>query len=243
MSLPRHLRRLAAPALLAALAGAAPAAADIVVLRGGGTVKVTGYEVGTERARLELHGGGVMTLPILRIERIVEDEIVVAGPEAELPRGSVALAFHDAHAVPEGPYGELVFAAARRHGVNPAVIAAVMRAESAFRPAAVSHKGARGLMQLMPATAERFGLRLADIHDPERNIDAGTRYLRWLLDRFGEDPARVLAAYNAGEGAVERYGGVPPYRETRAYVKKILSALGVADEAPGGAQLAVAAGG
>ena len=230
-----------AGSLLAAIAifAAAPAAAEIVVLRGGETVKVVAYEVGEQRARLELRGGGVLTLPVLRIERIVEDEIVDPEPVPALAVAAFDLGWQDGHGPPPTPYGELVHAAAQRHRLNPALVAAVMRAESAFDSRAVSRKGARGLMRLMPATAERFGVPVADLFTPERNIEAGTRYLRWLVDRFGDDPQRVLAAYNAGEGAVERYGGVPPYRETRGYVSKILAALGVPEP---GMQIAAAGG-
>ena len=85
-------------------------------------------------------------------------------------------------------------------------------------------------MQLLPETARRFGLRRKDLFDPAKNLDAGARYLKWLADRFGQDPALVLAAYNAGEGAVQRYGGVPPYKETRGYVDRIFSLLGLNDE-------------
>ena len=103
-----------------------------------------------------------------------------------------------------------------------------MRVESAFDHRARSRKGARGLMQLMPATAARFGVGVDELFTPARNIEAGTRYLRFLVDRFEGDAVRVFAAYNAGEHAVERYGGVPPYRETQEYVRRVLKALGVA---------------
>jgi soluble lytic murein transglycosylase-like protein len=106
-----------------------------------------------------------------------------------------------------------------RHGVDPALIYSIMHRESAFKKMAVSYKGARGLMQLMPATAARFGV--SNIFDPAQNIDAGTRYIRWLLNRFGGDVGLALAGYNAGEGAVDKYRGVPPYRETQEYVKRI----------------------
>jgi soluble lytic murein transglycosylase-like protein len=82
-------------------------------------------------------------------------------------------------------------------------------------------------MQLMPATARRFGLTPEEVLQPERNLEAGTRYLRWLLDRFSGDVERALAAYNAGEGTVDRYGGVPPYRETRDYIRRIFTTLGM----------------
>jgi soluble lytic murein transglycosylase-like protein len=106
-----------------------------------------------------------------------------------------------------------------RHGVDPVLIYSIMHRESAFKKMAVSYKGARGLMQLMPATAARFGVR--NIFDPAQNIEAGTRYMRWLLNRFGGDVGLALAGYNAGEGAVDKYRGVPPYRETQEYVKRI----------------------
>jgi len=106
-----------------------------------------------------------------------------------------------------------------RHGVDPVLIYSIMHRESAFKKLAVSYKGARGLMQLMPATAARFGVR--NIFDPAQNIEAGTRYMRFLLNRFGGDVGLALAGYNAGEGAVDKYRGVPPYRETQEYVKRI----------------------
>jgi hypothetical protein len=106
-----------------------------------------------------------------------------------------------------------------RHGVDPVLIYSIMHRESAFKKMAISYKGARGLMQLMPATAARFGVR--NIFDPAQNIEAGTRYMRWLLNRFGGDVGLALAGYNAGEGAVDKYRGVPPYRETQEYVKRI----------------------
>jgi soluble lytic murein transglycosylase-like protein len=140
----------------------------------------------------------------------------------------------------------MIHAAAERHGVNAGLVAALVRAESAFDPYAVSHKGARGLMQLMPATAKRFGVREHQIFEPDRNLEAGTRYLRWLLDRFDGDVVRALAAYNAGEGTVERYGGVPPFRETRDYIRRIYASLGVPEalleDGSGGVAAGAAAG-
>ncbi|MDQ1610883.1 MAG: hypothetical protein QOG00_814 [Pyrinomonadaceae bacterium] len=109
--------------------------------------------------------------------------------------------------------------ASTRHGVDPVLIYSIMHRESAFKKMAVSYKGARGLMQLMPATAARFGVR--NIFDPAQNIEAGTRYIRFLLNRFNGDVGLALAGYNAGEGAVDKYRGVPPYRETQEYVKRI----------------------
>jgi soluble lytic murein transglycosylase-like protein len=110
--------------------------------------------------------------------------------------------------------------------VSPALVLAVIAVESAGRADAVSGASAQGLMQLMPATAERVGV--ADRTDPAENIRGGTAYLAWLLDHFGRDPVLALAGYNAGEGAVRRNGGVPPFAETRDYVPKVLAAWSVA---------------
>ena len=110
--------------------------------------------------------------------------------------------------------------------VSPALVLAVISVESAGRADAVSSAGAQGLMQLMPATAERFGV--SESFDPAQNIRGGVRYLNWLLARFGNDPLLALAGYNAGEGNVDRYEGVPPFAETRDYVPKVLSAWQVA---------------
>jgi soluble lytic murein transglycosylase-like protein len=178
--------------------------------------------------------GGRMTLPIGRVERVVDDEVV---PEPEPPPAAVAAAvpepppiplrFADDQPVPEGPFGSMIYEAARRHQVNPRVVAALIRAESAGNSRARSNKGARGLMQLMPATAERFGIDKGRLYEPAQNLEAGVRYLSWLLDQFPNDLAKVLAAYNAGEQTVVKYQGIPPYRETRDYVRRIFTNLGL----------------
>lgn len=109
---------------------------------------------------------------------------------------------------------------AERHELDPALIYLMIETESAWNPRAVSVKGAQGLMQLIPGTAERFGVR--DPFDPAQNIEGGVKYMRWLLERYTGDLEKALAAYNAGEGAVDRWGGVPRYAETQTYVKKIV---------------------
>ena len=120
----------------------------------------------------------------------------------------------------------LVYEAAARHGLDPCLIFSIMRQESGFNRRAISVKGASGLMQLMPATAARFGVR--DIFDPQENIFGGVRYLRWLLDRFSGDVRLALAGYNAGEGAVEFYGHrIPPFLETQNYVRAIYARYSV----------------
>jgi soluble lytic murein transglycosylase-like protein len=118
----------------------------------------------------------------------------------------------------------LVSRLGRRHGVDPRLVHAVIRQESNYDWLAISHKGARGLMQLMPGTANRFGVK--DIFDPAENVEGGVKYLRHLLDRYDGDSSLALAAYNAGEGAVDRFGGIPPFRETRDYVGSISRRLG-----------------
>jgi soluble lytic murein transglycosylase-like protein len=117
-------------------------------------------------------------------------------------------------------YRHLIHEAARDFELNPVLIHAVILVESAYKPEAVSHKGAVGLMQLMPMTARRYKVR--DVRDPAQNIRAGAQYLRDLLAMFDQDLPRALAAYNAGEEAVLRHGGIPPYPETRQYVAKVL---------------------
>lgn len=109
----------------------------------------------------------------------------------------------------------------RRYGVSEALIISVITAESCFHQRARSHKNARGLMQLIPATAKRFGVKNSYV--PEQNIKGGTRYLKFLLKRFSGNLHHVIAAYNAGEGAVDRYSGIPPYRETKEYVRRVMS--------------------
>lgn len=117
-------------------------------------------------------------------------------------------------------YDEIIRTAAVRHRVDSNLIKAVIRVESDFVPHAVSPKGALGLMQLMPATARMLKVRRA--FDPNANVDGGVRHLRYLLDRYRGDQRLALAAYNAGEGAVDRYNGIPPYSETRDYVRRVL---------------------
>jgi len=118
----------------------------------------------------------------------------------------------------------IIYRAGKRQGVDPRFIHAVVKQESRYNPKAVSGVGAEGLMQMMPATAKRFGLK--DAFDPTANVEAGTRYLKFLLKRFNGDVSLALAGYNAGEGSVDKYKGVPPYGETQNYVKKIEATYG-----------------
>ena len=208
----------------------------MVIFSDGGFLRVDGFAVEGQKVRLELPSGGMMVVSLNRVSRIVDDEVPKVKVEESEASPSFGLRFPDAAEVPEGRYGNLIYETAARHDLNPELVAAVVRAESASRPDAVSVKGARGLMQLMPATAERFGLDPDRAFEPALNLDAGCRYLSWLTDRFDGDLVRVLSAYNAGEGTVDRYGGMPPYRETQGYVRRIFGYLGLplsTDHVPG----------
>lgn len=123
-----------------------------------------------------------------------------------------------------GDIAQSISRVARKYGLDEKLLRAVAEVESGLRPEAVSAKGALGIMQLMPGTAQSLGL--TDPFDPESNLEAGARYLRRLLDQFGGDRTLALAAYNAGPGSVMRYGGVPPFAETRTYISRVLSKLG-----------------
>lgn len=120
----------------------------------------------------------------------------------------------------EVPYGGIIYVEARRHQLPPELVAAVVQSESDFRPELRSHKNALGLMQLIPSTGALMGAQ--DLMNPAENVRAGAKYLRYLHDRFGDDLPIVLAAYNAGEGNVRRFGGIPPFPETRSYLKKVV---------------------
>jgi soluble lytic murein transglycosylase-like protein len=121
-------------------------------------------------------------------------------------------------------YEQLIQSSAAKYGVSAALVKAVIQAESGYNPNAVSRAGASGLMQLMPGTAKQ--LKVADAFNPKQNVDGGVRYLKFLLDTFKGDVSLALAAYNAGMGKVAKYGGIPPYEETRTYVSRVLSYMG-----------------
>jgi Transglycosylase SLT domain len=224
--------------LLAALAlpCAAPgiARAELIVFEDGRVVKAAGYRLLSEEIEVELPGGGSYRVALERVDRIVDDEVVVDSVAVEGNLATSLRAYDLSYRPGRRPlftsdYDSLIDAAAKKSNIDPSFVSALIRAESNFEPRAVSRKGARGLMQLMPATARRLSVRRP--FDPASNVDGGVRYLRELVDRFGNQPELVLAAYNAGEQAVETYGGVPPYRETVAYVNRILGWLQPADAA------------
>jgi soluble lytic murein transglycosylase-like protein len=184
-------------------APATGARAEIALLSSGLTLKLEGHRTDNGLVVMALKGGGEMAVPPAAVRGFVPDEVL---EEVAVPPG--------------GDLREVAAAAARRHGLDPELVLAVVSVESGFRPGAVSPKGAQGLMQLMPRTAASLGVE--DSFDPAQNLDGGARHLGQLLTLYDGDLVKALAAYNAGEGAVHRHGGVPPYRETRAYVKKVL---------------------
>jgi soluble lytic murein transglycosylase-like protein len=143
-----------------------------------------------------------------------------AGAPAATASASAASAVTAASELPAGtPFASEITAAAKRNGVDPALLAGLVKQESNFNPDAGSPAGAQGLTQLMPATAASLGV--SNVHDPAQALEGGAKYLRQQLDHFHGDVARALAAYNAGPGAVERFGGVPPYAETQEYVRRV----------------------
>ncbi len=197
-----RLTRFALPCAL--LFAAAPSLrAEYVALRNGERLHVTGYQLLGEKYRLQI-AGGIVEIPV--------EEVVSIEPEdhfAPVPTPAIETA----------PFREMVKAAAARYNVDADLITSVIAAESNFDPKAVSRKNARGLMQLLPETAARFGVQ--DIFDPQENIDAGTHYLRDLLQRYNNDLVLALAAYNAGPDRVQQFGRVPPYAETTSYIRRV----------------------
>ena len=192
--------------ILAAVSGSC-FAGEYAVLASGFRIHADRHETDGSVVRLYANGG-VTEFPARQVSRFeVEEPAPIAGPPVTLQIPTTE---------------DLLTAAAKRYGLPPEFVKSVAAAESAFRADAVSRKGAIGLMQLMPATARDYG---ADPTDPRQNVEAGTQYLRDLLVKYQHDDhqvPRALAAYNAGPGAVDRYHGVPPYRETLAYITRVL---------------------
>jgi soluble lytic murein transglycosylase-like protein len=192
--------------------GMSAQAGEIAVLSSGFTMRVDRHETANGAVTLYSQGGKI-EMPAAQVVRFDQEEYAPpAAPKAESPAPPPSK-------VKLSPQ-EIVARAAEKWGLPPALVHAVAKAESGYNPKAVSPKGAIGLMQLMPGTAAELK---ADPNDPEQNADAGARYLRELLLKYDSSAHRALAAYNAGPGAVDKYKGVPPYRETREYVDRVMS--------------------
>jgi transglycosylase-like protein with SLT domain len=201
------MRRAIVPiAAVAALAWASPARAEIALLSNGQMLKVEAWGAVNDSLHLKLKDGGEVGVPVSHVVGVVPDEIVEQVEQQAKTSGR--------------DLETLLRETAKRHGLDPGLVRAVVAVESAFKPDAVSPKGAQGLMQLMPKTAASLGV--TDAFDPEQNLDGGSRHLAALVADYKGDLDRALAAYNAGQGAVARHGGIPPYRETQDYVAKVL---------------------
>lgn len=190
-----------------ALIAAQPARADYAVLRTGQRLHISGWQnLGDDKVRLDMTGGSV-TIAASDLERIEPEDVFGESAKKD----------------PDVPYATQIRNAAETYGLDPALVASVIAAESNFNSRAVSKKSARGLMQLLPQTAVQMAVQ--DAFDPEQNINGGTRYLRQLLDRYGHNLPLALAAYNAGPNRVDLFRGIPPFSETRSYINRVITRL------------------
>jgi hypothetical protein len=216
-------------ALVVLLTYAVPAQAELVYFSNGRTLSVKAYRVEGESLVLLLRGGGEIVCESSIVSRIEPDEVPYpeeAPPEparllaAAADQNDPLMAASDLIANPQ--FDSLIESVSARHGIDATLVRAVIQVESNYQQRARSPKGARGLMQLMPATARQYGV--SNPYDAAANLEGGVKHLKSLLQRF---PLRLaLAAYNAGEAAVQRFGGVPPFAETRLYVERILKLVG-----------------
>ena len=213
------LRAAAVAGFLAVICFGTPAAAptgfELVRFASGRVMPIAGHRIDGAAVVLELRGGGEVRCDPLLIDRFeldgtrrIEPEVVAAIWPTE--RSGLRML--------ERPYGSLISLASERYGVDQYLIHALIEAESGYRPTAQSHRGAMGLMQLMPALADQYDV--SDPYDPAQNIDVGTRHLRRLIEKYGIGGA--LAAYNAGEGSVRKFDGIPPFPETHRYVARVM---------------------
>ena len=210
--------------VLAASAG--DVRAELIVLTSGRSLSVKGHEIKGDSIVLKLRSGGDITCDRSLVAKILADEVPYPEPTpaAEATPAADQQAPDATGVLQATPYGEIISAMSEAHGVDPLLVRALIQVESNYQARAKSRKGAMGLMQLMPSTARTYNVR--NPFDPKANIEAGIKHLKGLIDRLGEVKL-ALAAYNAGEGAVEKFNGVPPYRETKSYVSRILALAGI----------------
>ena len=200
------------------ITAAAPARAELVFFQSGRAMSVRAIRSDGDELVLQLRSGGDIHCDKSLIVKVEPDEVEY--PEEVLQALPFARTLIEPPSIPE-QYRDLVTQTAARHGVDARVVNALIQVESAYHSRAVSPKGAKGLMQLMPATGRQYGA--LDLFDPKVNLEAGIQHLKRLLTRY--DLPMALAAYNAGEAAVNRFGGIPPFRETQDYVTRILRLL------------------
>ena len=207
------------------------ARAEIVVLKNGRSMSVQSYKTVGDMAVMVLRAGGEVTFPASIVARVDPDEVPYPSGNPEVPPVAAAVpsapAIDAAALVPvevlnARPFAELISTVAAHHDVDIRLVHAVIEQESNYQARARSRKGARGLMQLMPDTARQYGVR--NSYDPKSNLEAGVRHLKDLMSRL--DLPMALAAYNAGEATIRRYGGLPPFPETQSYVRNILRRVG-----------------
>lgn len=206
--------------VLLSITAAAPARAELVFFQSGRAMSVRAIRSDGDEIVLQLRSGGDIHCDRSLIVKVEPDEVEYPEDVLQALPMSRAIIF-EPPSIPE-QYRDLVTQTAARHGVDARVVNALIQVESAYHSRAVSPKGARGLMQLMPATGRQYGA--LDLFDPKVNLEAGIQHLKRLLTRY--DLPMALAAYNAGEAAVERFHGIPPYPETRSYVAQIVQLLG-----------------
>jgi hypothetical protein len=211
------MRRRIALVLIVVTVLALPASAEIVAFADGRTLKAADAYLDGDEIVIELRGGGSLRVPAVRVDRVIADEVEDRRPVPEFEDCPWAWT---GETRPDGiPFGDEIWAAAETAGIHPWLLVQLVRAESNFDETAVSRAGASGLTQLMPSTAVAQGVD--DVFDAEQNLRAGAEYLKSMLDRF-DSLTLALAAYNAGPTTVDRYDGIPPYRETREYVRKVV---------------------
>lgn len=216
--------------LLVCVGWVTDAQADLVFFTSGRSMSVRSVADAGDQLVLTLRDGGEIRCARTFVARITPDEVPHPEPEPESLAASQSSPPASRPPAPplNSPFGPLIDRTAARHGVDARLVRAVVQVESASRPRAKSRKGARGLMQLMPGTARQYAV--GNAYDPTANLDAGVRHLRGLLDRLPLELA--LAAYNAGEAAVARYQGIPPYPETQTYVARILKLFNPQTDTP-----------
>jgi hypothetical protein len=220
--------RVAVATSVLLLAASSFASAEIVFLTSGRTLSVKGHHEAGDSITLTLRSGGEVTCDRTLVDKIVPDEVPHPDPIVGIvePMKATVPAADRGAGLKVTPYTDLIVNTAHAYGVDPILVQALVQVESNYQPRARSSKGAMGLMQLMPSVAKEYRVRNA--YDPKSNVEAGVQKLKSLLEKYGAEGVNLaLAAYNAGEGAVAKFNGVPPYRETQSYVTRILALAGL----------------